>query len=266
VLVSEQGLGDTLQFSRYALRCRRLGVYVTLCVQPPLVELLASAGLADLVVPVNAIPPGTSTTWLPLLDLPAVLGVTPEQPLISNPYLQAPPQWCDDWGARLLDEQRPLVAVHWQGNPLTEQQFARGRSFALESLAPLFRSLPLSLISLQKGPGSEQLASCSFRDQFVACQAQLDPVWDFVQIAAVLTHCDLVITSDSALAHLAGALGRPTWLLLPFCPDWRWGLHGTSTFWYPTVRLFRQPRRGDWPAVVQMLQVALDDWLMQRSI
>jgi Flp pilus assembly protein TadD len=264
-LVSEQGLGDTLQFCRYARHLRELGVHVTLCVQPPLVELVAAGALADVVVSVNAIPPGTPTAWLPLMDLPGLLGVSPDQPLVPSPYLQASPQWLDLWRVVLQSEQRPLVALHWQGNPRTEQLFCRGRSFPLEILAPLFSSSSISLLSLQKGPGSEQLDTCSFRGVFVACQPQLDPVWDFVQIAAVLMQCELVITSDSALAHLAGALGRPTWLLLPFSPDWRWGLQGSSTFWYPSLRLFRQPCPGDWPSVVSDLQHALDHWLMHRS-
>lgn len=133
----------------------------------------------------------------------------------------------------------------------------QGRSLPLEALAPLAAAFEGSLLSLQKGPGSEQLASCSFRQRFVRCQEQVEAAWDFDDAAALIAACDLVLTTDTAVAHLAGGMGHPTWLLLQHVPDWRWGLEGESTFWYPSLRLFRQRQRGDWADVIARVAAEL---------
>jgi hypothetical protein len=111
----------------------------------------------------------------------------------------------------------------------------------------------MTLLSLQKGYGAEQRYSCSFSDAFVSCQDDVDQVWDFLETAAIIKNCDLVITSDSAVAHLAGGLGKPTWLLLKYVPEWRWGLEASDTFWYPSVRLFRQTVDGDWLGLMNVV-------------
>jgi ADP-heptose:LPS heptosyltransferase len=107
------------------------------------------------------------------------------------------------------------------------------------------------LLSLQKGFGSEQLESCSFKDRFVSCQDQINATWDFLETAAIIANCDLVITSDTSVAHLAGGMGKTTWLLLKKVPEWRWGLDGDTTFWYPSMRLFRQSEPGNWNEVME---------------
>jgi len=115
------------------------------------------------------------------------------------------------------------------------------------------------LLSLQKGFGSEQLDTCSFKDRFVSCQDQINKTWDFLETAAIIANCDLVITSDTAVAHLAGGMGKTTWLLLKKVPEWRWGLEGDTTFWYPSMRLFRQRERGNWDEVMQRVAEALQE-------
>jgi ADP-heptose:LPS heptosyltransferase len=161
------------------------------------------------------------------------------------------------WRDRLGSSEAPLIGLHWQGNPSSEISGLQGRSFPLELFAPIAAALQIRLVALQKGPGHEQLQACSFRDRFVACQPQVDASWEFLDAAAILRHCDLLITNDTALAHLAGALGHPTWLLLHHVPDWRWGLQGDTTPWYPSLRLWRQHRRGDWPELLQRVLVGL---------
>ncbi|MFM7264493.1 MAG: glycosyltransferase family 9 protein, partial [Cyanobium sp.] len=196
--------------------------------------------------------------WLPLLSLPGLLGVGPEQPLVPAPYLQVPESLVETWRQRLAGERRPLLALHWQGNPDHERRHARGRSLPLEAFAPLAERSGASFLSLQKGPGSEQLAACSFRHRFVAAQEAIDQSWDFLETAAILAACDHLICADSAVAHLAGGLGHPTALLLKTNPDWRWGLEGERSFWYaPSLRLFRQLRRGDWHEVVGRVAATL---------
>jgi hypothetical protein len=154
--------------------------------------------------------------------------------------------------------------LNWTGNVSVENTFLKGRSFPLALLQPLIEGSPGSyeFVSLQKGIGSEQLGSLfesepEIRDRFTTHQELIDQALGFDQTAAVLLNTDLLITNDTAIAHLAGALGHPTWLLLKWSPDWRWGLDGHTTAWYPSLRLFRQPSEGDWPSVVQELIEAL---------
>ncbi|MFM7087667.1 MAG: tetratricopeptide repeat protein, partial [Cyanobium sp.] len=195
--------------------------------------------------------------WLPLLSLPQFLQVTPEHPLVTEPYIATTEEHQGRWQALLADEERPIIALNWQGNPEHEKTNSRGRSLPLETFAPLAGLPGVRFLSLQKGHGSEQLESCSFRDRFMNVQAQVDAAWDFLDTAAIIACCDLVITSDTALAHLAGGMGKTTWLLLKDVPEWRWGLQGETIFWYPSLRLFRQRQRGDWAEVMQRVVSAL---------
>jgi hypothetical protein len=257
LLACEQGLGDTLQFMRYALPLRQRGVAVRLCAQEPLHGLIRASGLDPAPIAPAAVDPDGADPWLPLLSLPGVLGVSVENPLLSEPYLQPTPERLEHWRQRLAGETGPLIAIGWQGNPLPERTTLRGRSLPLETFAPLAERTGARLVSLQKGFGAEQLTGCSFRDRFVGCQPEVDATWDFLDAAAILACCDLVISSDSALAHLAGGLGRPTWLLLRDIPDWRWGLAGEGSVWYPSLRLFRQRQPGDWGEVLERVAVEL---------
>ncbi|MFM7087668.1 MAG: tetratricopeptide repeat protein [Cyanobium sp.] len=256
ILVSEQGLGDTLQFLRYGLHLQHQGLEVHLCAPSKLHGLIQLSGLQTLPLTPEQATQLTADSWpgahwLPLLSLPGLLEVTPETPLLCDPYLRSSEERIEAWREHLAVEQRPIVAIHWQGNPDHEQTTSMGRSLPLEAFAPLAQIEGLSLLSLQKGHGSEQLERCSFRDRFVACQELVNATWDFVDTAAIVAHCDLVITSDTALAHLAAGMGQPTWLLLKHPPEWRWGLQGERSFWYPSMRLFRQRSRGDWAGVME---------------
>lgn len=256
LLVGEQGLGDMLQFLRYAPLLRRRAGRLHLCLPEQLRELAECAGLADAVLTAEQARdhPGP---WLPLLSPFPLLAPDPLQLRTPMPYMNIPAGRIDHWRPRINTAPQPLVALHWQGNPETERSSGRGRSIPLEMLAPLAGQLPVRLVSLQRGAGAEQRHHCSFPSAFVADQERIDAVWDFLDIGAILHSCDLLITSDSAVAHLAGALGLPVWLLLKRLPDWRWGLEGDSTPWYPTMRLFRQRRSGDWPEVIERVTLAL---------
>ncbi len=120
------------------------------------------------------------------------------------------------------------------------------------------------MLSLQKGFGSEQLAKCSFENKFVKCQAQIDAIWDFLENAAIIDNCDLIITCDTSMAHLAGGMGKKVWLLLRDIPYWTWGLKGESTFWYPSMRLFRQEERHNWKEVIDRLSRTLKEELIKK--
>ncbi len=261
LLVGEQGLGDVIQFMRF---CRRIGREVdsvSLCVPEPLVELARHSAVAERIYSPAEAETLTRGQWLPLMSALRFLDLSVEQLAGPSTYLQVPAALTRHWKDKLAGDGQPIVGLHWQGNPSTEASGLQGRSMNLERLAPLGDLGGLRLLSLQKGHGSEQLTTCSFRDRFVSCQDDINATWDFVATAAMVQACDLVITTDSALAHLAGGLGHPTWLLLHHAPDWRWGVEGETTPWYPTMRLFRQQTKGDWSEVIQRVRAELSAWL-----
>ncbi|MEB3235944.1 MAG: tetratricopeptide repeat protein, partial [Cyanobacteriota bacterium] len=254
VLVSEQGLGDTLQFMRYALVLRRQGIAVSLCAHPKLHSLIQASGIDP--APIS---PGEATeisagVWMPLLSLPRFLDVSPDNPISTDPYISSSEDLIQHWQHKLAQERRPIIGINWQGNPEHEKTNSQGRSLPLEAFAPIANATNASFLSLQKGYGSEQLETCSFRDRFVSCQHEISATWGFLDTAAMILNCDLVITSDTVVAHLAGGLGKTTWLLLKNVPEWRWGLTGESSFWYPSMRLFRQQERNNW--IQLMVEVA----------
>ena len=251
LLVSEQGLGDTLPFMRYTIAMRERGFDVSLCAPTKLHALIQASGIAMEPLTPEQADQVKEGGWIPLLSLPWHLGVSPTNPILSEPYIKTTNELTAKWQRLLSLEQRPIIGLHWQGNPKAEIQEHRGRSLCLEAFAPIAAQGPASLLSLQKGFGSEQLGSCSFQDRFVQCQDQVSDSWDFLESAAIIANCDLVITNDTAVAHLAGGMGKTTWLLLHKVPDWRWGLESESSFWYPSMRLFRQKQAGDWDEVME---------------
>jgi len=258
VLIGEQGLGDMVQFARYAPLMHRFAERVELCVPPSLAGLIGAADLADAVRTPQQIQEHPPQAWLPLLSVPGLLGVASGEPLVQDPYLQVDRQRQHLWQQRLEHPNELLIGINWQGNPRTEMQGAfRGRSLPLEAFAPIAELPGIRLVSLQKGAGLEQLPLCSFADRFVAAQEQIDACLDFADMAAVMACCDLIISSDTVVPHLAGALGLPVWLLVPAWPNWRWGTQGESSPWYPSLKLFRQQRFGDWQAPMRAIQVAL---------
>ena len=257
ILVSEQGLGDTLQFMRYVLYLNNIGQSAALCAQTNLHGLIRTSGITTVIYSPEQANQLTTGKWLPLLSLPGYLQVRPDHPIIDTPYIKAPAQQVDHWRQKLAAEQRPIIGINWSGNPKPEKGSLRGRSLPLEAFAPIVEQTSVTLLSLQKGDGSEQLADCSFRHRFVGCQEDINQTWDFVETAAMIANCHLIITSDTAVAHLAAGMGHPTWLLLTQMPDWRWGREGERSFWYPSMRLFRQRERGNWTEVMERVATAL---------
>jgi hypothetical protein len=264
VLVSEQGLGDTLQFCRFALVLQNQGYRVELFCQRPLVELLSQCSAIHTVT--NQWDPESRvghTAWVPLMSLPHRLGWIADPWPQSTGYLTLPPALQERatlWRHRL--QRKPghrLVGLHWQGNPEHEGSlYSRGRSMPFEAWAELLPKLPaqIEFVSLQKGFGSERWRS-DLGLPFVSGQAAFSESMDFLDTAAVVQQCDLVLSADSGIVHLAGALGVPTWLGLRWIPEWRWGLDGDRTPWYSSLRLFRQSSDGDWSSVVRAMAEAL---------
>ena len=259
LLVTEQGLGDTLQFVRYAIALQNKGISVSLCAQPKLHSLIQASGIDPSPLTPKQANQVAEGQWIPLLSVPRHLDVSPDNPVITEPYIKTTEELNAKWAGILGVNEKPIIGINWKGNPKPEKTGLQGRSLALETFAPITSSTQISLLSLQKGFGSEQLETCSFKDRFVSCQDQVNETWDFLETAAIIANCDLVITSDTSVAHLAGGMGKTTWLLLQKVPEWRWGLEGDTTFWYPSMRLFRQKERGNWEEVMERVAVALQE-------
>jgi len=252
LLHAEQGLGDTLQFIRYVPLVKERGGFVIVECPPTLLRLLASCSGIDELVPYGTpLPP--FPTHAPLMSLPRLLGTTLNTVPHAIPYLSVRPELREYWRKELSAIQALKVGVFWQGDPRHRKD--RQRSIPLDGFAPLADLAGVQLCSLQEGPGTEQLTTAAFPILDLASRCK-----DFADTAAALVNLDLVITVDSAVAHCAGALGIPVWVLLPYAPDWRWLLHREDSPWYTTMRLFRQKQPGDWGEVFGRVQHALTEW------
>jgi Flp pilus assembly protein TadD len=246
---AEQALGDAIQFARFAEVATRRGGPVVLRCPGKLVSLLGGLRGDVRVVPGDA-PPPPFDVQAPLMSLPHLLAVTGSDLAAHDPYLAPNPDLASRWSARIGTGGGLRIGIGWQGSPsyLADHQ----RSMPLHHLLPLARLPGVRLFSLQKGHGSDQLEEMPACVEIDDLGAELDTGPEaFVDTAAAVTALDLLVCTDTALPHLAGALGVPVWLLLPHVPDWRWGLHGEACPWYPGMRLLRQATPGDWDGVVE---------------
>ncbi len=245
----EQGYGDTLQFVRFVKTAMERGGddgKIILATQPEMIPLLKQSGYPGQ-VPKNQ-PIAAFDVHVPLMSLPMTLGVGFHELSREIPYLSVEPNRIEKWREELGKYPGFRIGIGWQGRP--DFRGDRLRSIPLEAFAPLAEVPQARLISLQKGPGSEQLGAGLHRFDVVDLGDALDgPSSRFMDSAAVMHSLDLIVTSDSAVAHLAGALGMRVWLALSAAPDWRWMVDRDDTPWYPTMRLFRQTRLGDWADV-----------------
>jgi tetratricopeptide (TPR) repeat protein len=253
LLHAEQGLGDTIQFVRYAPLVKERGGRVVVECQGSLVQLLArTPGIDEVVAAGSSLP--SFEMYAPLLSLPGVFKTTEATIPATVPYVFADGALDQLWGRELDAIPGFKVGIAWQGNPLHPKD--RQRSVPLEAMAPLLGIPGVRFFSLQVGPGREQLVTRHDRLDISDLGGRFDPS-SFADAAAVIKHLDLVITVDSALGHLAAALGVPVWVALSFVPDWRWQLGREDSPWYPSARLFRQTTPGDWSNVFARIAVEL---------
>lgn len=250
LLHPEQGLGDVVQFLRYVPVLAEKGARVIVAVPPPLLPLVEGAlpGAAEIYGWGTKPPPGFDLhTTYP--SLPHAMGTTLETIPAHVPYLTVPEPQRAAEAARLGGLPKPRIGLVWAGNP--EHGNDHNRSVPLATLAPLLDTPGVSFVSLQKvlRPGDE-----AFLQARPGILRRGEAFSDFAETAAAIALLDLVISVDTSVAHLAGALGKPSWILLPWSPDWRWLLDRDDTPWYPTARLFRQPKLGDWDGVVARLR------------
>jgi tetratricopeptide (TPR) repeat protein len=260
---AEQGFGDTIQFCRYLDRLSNRERNIVFQVPPRLLPLMRSlttnAEITD-----NAKAAARCDVEAPLLSLPHLLG--PCEPFWpkGGAYLTPDTDRIARWKERLEKERLAgqdglSIAIAWQGDP--GYRADKTRSIPLAAFAPLAELPGIRLISLQQGPGCSQIRDVNWRDRILALGDDIDRDGAFLDSAAILANVDLMISSDTALAHLAGAAGVPVWLALSRIPDWRWGAGGDTCGWYPSLRLFRQETPGDWHSVFKNIATSIKEKL-----
>ena len=258
---TEQGYGDTIQFIRYAPLLAERGAKVVVECPRDLVDLLRTVkGVAEVIARGHALPP--FDLHAPVLDLPRLFGTTLATVPANVPYVAVDPARGEKGFAELTSMSAPpgpRVGLVWSGNPNHAND--RNRSIPLREFEPLAALTHINFFNLQKGAAAAQMSDSTLQLKLIDHTARLH---DFADTAALIAQLDLVITVDTAVAHLAGALGKPVWVLLAKVPDWRWMLERTDSPWYPTMRLFRQTVTGEWQAVAAIVADELRRTLSER--
>jgi hypothetical protein len=254
LLHQEQGYGDMIQFVRYAPLVAERGGRVILSCAAALASLLREMPQVAGVYGRNDLP--EFDFHCPILSLPAIFETRLESIPAKTPYLKAPAEAVARWRELLAkDDGKLRVGLAWAGNP--KRRLDHGRSVALEQLVPLSKVNEVRLFSLQKrGQTPFSGAAAPAGMELIDFSDRLS---DFAETAAAIENLDLVISVDTAVAHLAGALGKPVWVLIGFVPASRWLLDRSDSPWYPTMRLFRQPTRDDWDTPIDQIAEALQE-------
>ena len=251
LLHSEQGFGDTIQFCRYVPLVAVRGARVLLEVPATLQGVMASfAGVAQVISGKGQLP--HIDLHCPLLSLPLAFGTRIESIPANVPYLTVPSEYARNWNFTLGTKRRPTIGLAWSGGQAHKDD--HNRSISLRSLLKLL-DVNANFVSLQKDVRPDDAAVLKERSDLVHLG---DKLKTFSDTAAVISNLDLVISVDTSVAHLAGALAKPVWVLLPFIPDWRWLLDREDSPWYPTARLFRQNAWGDWSGVISRVVSELE--------
>ena len=256
LLHAEQGFGDAMQFVRYALLVAGLGGKVLIECHPPLVSLFQEIKEFDAVIPFGT--PCSPCDWqAPFISLPRIFETVLETIPSQTPYLKAPSDRIATWRRLMANHQKEFkIGLAWKGKNYPDAL----RSCALLDFAPLAGKSAV-IFSLQIGSGAEEITRPPQGLNIV----DLTPhIHDFADTAAMIDQLDLVISIDTAVAHLAGALGKPVFVMLPYAPDWRWMIGRSDSPWYPTMRLFRQRQQGAWNSPIQEASVVLDNILQHR--
>ena len=256
LVLGEQGFGDVIQFARFVPIIAQSGVKVALAVQPELRRLVASLpGVASVTVLGETLPAHDAHCFV--MSLAHLSGVTLGSIPNAVPYLAPPTEVAARWRTRLATPARLKVGLAWAGRPTHINDHVR--SIPLDAFAPLASVEGLALFALQKG---SRLADT------MVFPGKIDPIGsemeDFADAAGIIQALEVVVSIDSAMAHLAGALGRPCITLLPDAAEWRWMLAREDSPWYPTMRLWRQPAPGDWPSLIARLVATLEGVIRQR--
>jgi len=259
LLHSEQGFGDTIQFCRYVPLVAARGARVILEVEKPLRELMAGlAGVSQVVSKGEPLP--DFTVHCPLASLPLAFATQLESIPADMPYLSVPKAYAEKWKQRLPKSVSARIGICWAGNPNFEGDLSR--SIGLRPLLPLLTGRDAQFFSIQKDLRAEDSEILQNNPQITHLGKEIETFGD---TAAIISMMDMVISSDTSVVHLAGALGKPVWILLQFVPDWRWLLDRDDCPWYPSARLFRQDGTRGWDGVIRRVQDALRDFVENHT-
>jgi Tfp pilus assembly protein PilF len=252
-LHAEQGFGDTIQFCRYARLVAERGARVLLGVAPPLRSLLRNLDGVSQLVDDGALP--GFDLHCPLMSLPYAFGTTLETIPAPDAYISADPGAVEICRSRMGPTSKPRIGIAWSGNP--NQANDHNRSMALSTFVKLI-SDKAQFVSLQKDLRATDRPEMDAHPHIVR---DADQLIDFASTAALVANLDLIVSVDTSVAHLAGAMGKPLWVLLPFTSDWRWLKDRSDCPWYPSARLFRQDESGDWRRLISTISTEIDLWL-----
>ncbi len=261
VISSEQGAGDCIQFIRYLPLLKNLGAYIIFECYGNLLNLFDGFEAIDLLVegPFSEKTDIQYDFFVPLLCLPSIIGTNIDTIVNRTPYIESNPELAKEWGNKINTDSIRIGLV-WEGTPTHNND--RNRSFDLSVFGPLTSISGVSLFSLQKEVTGKQSALLNEMN----ITALGDDLKDFSETAAAIENLDLLISVDTAVVHLAGAMEKPVWTLLPFVPDWRWLLNRDDSPWYPTMRLFRQTSPGDWESVINRISNELQRLVKQTDL
>ncbi|MDZ4151643.1 hypothetical protein, partial [Methylicorpusculum sp.] len=265
LLLAEWGLGDTLHFIRYAKKLKDLGATVYLQTFGPLIKLLSACPYLDSVTK-QGDPLPKADIRIPLLSLPLVFKTTLETIPAEIPYIYAQPDLVEEWHKKICVDNTFKIGICWHAKPIfLEEHLYTRRSVPLSIFSPLTTLSGTSFYSLQKTFGTEELNTTTTHIHNFG--TELDEAHGpFMDTAAIIKNLDLVISADTSIVHLAGSLGKPVWVLLPYSAEWRWLHERADSPWYPgTMRLFRQPKPGDWESVINDIVSSLKILLKQTK-
>ena len=274
LIVSEQGLGDTLQFMRFIYNIKDKGLRFHFCAPTKLHHLIKESGIDPSPLPPEVGAGVSSGQWISLMSIPQYLEANPSSNPTKYPYLKTPEKLVEKWRCRIISknpEKKLLIGINWAGNRADNKK--SGRNIPPELIMPIINECNATFISIQRGI-SGQRSQISWPDYQKLLKEQYsihrladsDESEDFLEYAAVICCCDLIITTATTTAHLAAGLGKPTWVMLEKVPDWRWGLQGASTFWYPSAKLYRQQEQGNWEHVTRSVRKELIEFINNHPL
>ncbi len=248
---AEQGFGDTIQFIRYLPMIKNQGEYVIFECTKNLISLLKNCAGIDRIIEMTSKPNVDFDTHIHLLSLPGIFGTNMDSIPSDTPYIIVDPTLTEPWRLKLANNNDFKIGIVWAGRPTFKDHY---RSCSLDDFAALVDIPGITFYSLQKGPASEEILDPPKGMKIICLDKELT---DFSDTAAVISNLDLIISTDTAVVHLAGAIGKPVWTLLHTSSDWRWFLNRENSPWYPTMRLFRQSKFNDWRGVFDQVKEAL---------
>ena len=265
LVVSEQGIGDTLQFIRYAKLLKSKGIRIRVHAQTKLHGLIKSSGIEDSPINDKELSQITEGQWVPLLSIPGILKVCAERPITTEPSIKGEERIHSKWKKIFSNKRQPVIGINWKSN--RKDIFRNSRDIPIELFAKIVNKADASFLSLQRDSHKSELDTIWSKQSQLDFQSEVsriadsDDPDDFLEYASIVANCNLVITTDTTVAHLAANMGILTWILLPKTPNWRWGLRGEESFWYQSVKLFRQKVERDWTKEIAKIIKELDEHL-----